>query len=482
MTSPVDMICCDFEFMTIDLDAQKAIVVTENMKRNKGKKKSGDGNKKKRTSMVAFLMTSGPADQIDVVTTKQFIPSCNIFTEEVIEEMKEELNKYRAKILKGNEILIVWDTSGDKHFVGDHTIVDLREVFRHLKLLKYQQCCPENNESGLKVVAKKFLKDFEEHKNCQTDDWTNPNLSDEMLKYASYDVVLLQKLILFAKEKFGCQTFQELFEIAEKNRIVLEKNLMLLQQTRLRAYDEISRMVMQRKDLDVPERNELRANEQRKVTENFDKLDKKKQYAATSEYIVTYTVDPVTWEHRLVTNYDHIESPKTVTIANEEIPGSDDLCAFVDYVVRVHNKNPRKKSQDIRKELEFCIGRYVVDSSDHTQIMWRINWIHKYLKKGKCFCLLCNVLHENIGVFSSDSDYSDEEDNGDEKHNQWDVGSSCGSSCSMCGGHRCHWTDEEDIRWFKAVDDFGLWPIPPSNWRAFLRETQPYGNAKKQCC
>ena len=458
------MICCDFEFMTIDLDAQKAIVVTENMKENKRKSRNEE---KKRTTMVAFLMTSGPADQIGGVTTKRFIPLCNKFTEEVITKMKKDLNEYRENIIKDNEILIVWDTSGDRHFAGDHKMVDLREVFRHLKLLKYPQCCHEDTESGLKVVAKKFLEDFEEHKNCQTDDWTNP--SDEMLEYAHYDVVLLQKLILFAEEKFGCRTFQELFEIAEKNKKVLEMNLTSLEQTRLSAYDKIVKMLKQRTDIDGPTRNIMQTREQRKVTENFNRLDKKKLYAATSEYIVTYTVDPVTWEHTMIINNDDFEemSLDVGVITINEFPRSDDLCAFVDYVVQVHKKNSGK-SLDIRKELENCIGRYIVDSSDYTDIIWRINWIHKYLKNGKCFCLLCTILHENIGMFSNDSD--DSEDDNDEQ-NYLKALSSCGSGCSGCGGHMCNWTDEESDMWNKAVDDFGLWPIPPSNWRAFLRKT-----------
>lgn len=306
------VICCDFEFMHANATNGKLIILTDEMM----KKKSKSGQKLP-VKKIAFVMTTGRVDEVDKrVTVKRFVShsSDGLFTEAVCDKMRKELEEYRATVIRKNDIVVVWDKSGDKEFLDpENEIVDLREVFRHLKILRFPQFCsglsPEEQkrEMGLKAVAQRFIQNCEEvDSSCQTGNWNEP--SEEMMKYAENDVVLLQKLIEYAKEKYECETFEELLRIAKENEEVTKENLEWLQKTRSRAIFEANSIAKNREDLTKKERNDLLTDALHKIKENFAKVDMEQLYAATSAYFGVYFIGQHSGRHHLVM-YDYDKEP-----------------------------------------------------------------------------------------------------------------------------------------------------------------------------
>lgn len=306
------IICCDFEFMHVNLEKNMLCVVTEKMKK---KKKSQKPDDEKKTKKVPFVMSSGLAEGTNKeVFVKRFLsglPSdAKNWTEEVCINLHRQLLDYRPTQIKENDIVVVWDKNGDKEFIdAKNEIVDLREIFRHLKLLKFPTFCSklepseQKKEMGLKDVAKRFLTEYKDvNCTCQTGDWNNP--SNEMMDYAVNDVVLLQDLIEFAKARFGCKTFNELWMIAKENKDIMDENIEWFEMTKQKAFAEAKEISKRRVDLSKQERGKMLEDANLKIGENFKKIDMEPLYNATSAFFAVYFIGEHSGQH-ILTMYDY---------------------------------------------------------------------------------------------------------------------------------------------------------------------------------
>lgn len=299
------VICCDFEFMHVDAETRQLIVLKEKSSEQSPKKtpEQSPPKPKRKVICIAFVMTTGQVDAEDTsVQVGRFLSGLHTrsgFTDEVCERMTRNLHEYREKVIGEDDIVVVWDKSGDEKFIHErNTVLDLRDVFRQLGLLRLPQFCSSSStETGLKAVASRFLSDYiEVNCKCQIGNWNIP--TDEMMEYATNDVVLLQKLIEFAKKKFRCQTFHELWKIARENEEIKQENLEWFKLTRDAAIAEATEITKERKDLTGQERHTMLIWHVQEITAKFKNVDMEQIHVARTACFPVYTVGQN--QHRLV--------------------------------------------------------------------------------------------------------------------------------------------------------------------------------------
>lgn len=360
------VICCDFEFMQVDVVTRELFVF--NGQTSKQMPKHSSPKPKREKEWVAFVMTTGQVDTDDTsVMVKQFLSGLKTktgFTEEVCKRMSRDLCQYRETVIGENDIVVVWDKCGDQKFIDErNTIVDLRDVFRQLGILRFPQFCSSSSmEMGLKAVASRFLIDYKEvNCDCQTGNWNMP--TDEMMDYASNDVVLLQKLIEFAKNKFGCKTFHELWKIARENEEITKENLKWFNLTRDAAIAEATKMTKERKDLTGQDRNSMLKWHVQEITAKFKEVNMEKIFLARTAYFPVYVVGQ--HQHSLVMyNFEQ-----------------DYPCEML-FVSQMREIGVDPENIKMKQRLDSFISKKECESRRHTRIMQNGNLErHEQLKQ-----------------------------------------------------------------------------------------------------
>lgn len=314
------IICCDFEFMHVRTKNNTLVILTEELLN--GKKHSP--KEKVSVRKIGLAMTTGNATLGSEITVHRFVPNLlddGLYTKEVCDKLQKELEEYRAEVINPeSDIVVVWDKSGDNTFLDPKTeVVDLREIFQMLGILKFPQFCSRNEQSeqlGLKPVAKKLLSDFDFSKidsNCQTQNWTNP--TSDMMTYAKNDVVLLQELIAYAMRRCDCKSFMELLFDAQSHHVsIRKKNLKWFDLVRNKTFEKAGQLVKNNKDIPKEMRGSMLTEMQRKISENFKKFDKEQLYVAKNLVIVVYDFD-----HHTIIVHDNNEDDDFYDILHRQL-------------------------------------------------------------------------------------------------------------------------------------------------------------------
>ena len=189
---------------------------------------------------------------------------------------------------------------------------------------------------------------------------------------------------------------------------------------------------------------------------------------------------------------------------------TDAYYEYVTFLIRMHRiaeerkKLPKKSRKQISDDIEFClhekltcliqscyadvkkklnIKKYICKKLEkiggldaHEKLTWDINHQHKEIERNsirfggmhddRCICLVCCILHANLGFFSIDCDSDNHNDTDKNLIERINSVGSCGTSCSDCGGHRCSMTEEEQDKWDNICGD--RWCKCPSNWKEVI--------------
>lgn len=276
------IIFCDFEFMDCDIETNKIIT----RRGNKSKK-----TMKGKTEKIPFVMSyCNFNDQVEI---QVFVPiNCNLYTAQVRESMWNNMKEHRDKILKDTDYVIVWDKKNDSLFLNDiPPIIDLREIFRHLGILRHQTFVPQTEQSGecgLKGVAKRLLNREILDIDSQKGDWSNP--TDEMLEYAKNDVILLRDLTIYAMQLKGCNNFMELNELANKyNKIHLSNDNKLKNVQKNAILSKIRYMTNDDLLKKGTEKDQVMKKLDKIISNDFKNFDRSQLYIPM-ELNITYTI------------------------------------------------------------------------------------------------------------------------------------------------------------------------------------------------